>query len=141
MHFSPPVTDHCVLQGTARVAYSGTVFLFTTQQLYEDIWHTFIRYLHIFHLCESINYQSSTQIAYRKWCKENNFVSILLNDAKARCATQQDASTKQTAVDDHFSTQKLEDKPKPYSDSIFEEAAIQWLVETDQVCLLICMKL
>ena len=66
---------------------------------------------------------------------------MLPNDAKARCATQQDASTKQTAVDDHFSMQKLEDKPKPYSDSIFEEAAIQWLVETDQVRLLICMKL
>ena len=38
-------------------------------------------------------------------------------------------------MNDHFSTQKPEDKPKSYSDLFFEEAAIQWLIETDQVHL------
>jgi hypothetical protein len=68
---------------------------------------------------------------YRKWCKENDFESMLPEDAKARRAEV--ASTiKQTVVDEHFSIQKPEDKPKSYSDVLFEEAAIQWLIETDQ---------
>ena len=63
---------------------------------------------------------------------------MLPDDAKARRAEQLETLKKQTAVDDHFSAQKPDQKPKPYSDSIFEEAAIQWLIETDQVCLLGC---
>jgi len=75
------------------------------------------------------------QKTYRKWCKENDFESMLPEDAKARRAEV--ASTiKQTVVDEHFSIQKPEDKPKSYSDVLFEEAAIQWLIETDQVRLL-----
>jgi len=72
---------------------------------------------------------------YRKWCQENNFESMLPEDAKARHAARVETTAKQTAVNDHFSTQKPEDKPKSYSDLLFEEAAIQWLIETDQVCL------
>ena len=39
----------------------------------------------------------------------------------------------QTLVEDHYKIQKPEDKPVPYSDERFRDAAIQWLVETDQV--------
>jgi hypothetical protein len=74
-----------------------------------------------------------TQKTYRKWCQENNFQSMLPDDAKARRTEQLETTTTQTAVNDHFSTQKPEDKPKSYSDVLFEEAAIQWLIETDQV--------
>jgi hypothetical protein len=61
---------------------------------------------------------------------------MLPEDAKARRAEIARTTSTQTAVDDHFSIQKPEDKPKSYSDLLFEEAAIQWLIETDQVCLL-----
>jgi hypothetical protein len=39
----------------------------------------------------------------------------------------------QTQVNDHFEKAQPEIKPEPYSDEVFKEAAIQWLVETDQV--------
>ena len=41
----------------------------------------------------------------------------------------------QTQVNDHFEKAQPESKPEPYSDELFKEAAIQWLVETDQVCI------
>lgn len=41
----------------------------------------------------------------------------------------------QTQVNDHFKKAQPENKPEPYSDELFKEAAIQWLVETDQVCI------
>ena len=43
---------------------------------------------------------------------------------------------RQTEVKDHFRTAQPSDKPpppSPYTDELFKEAAIQWLIETDQV--------
>lgn len=57
---------------------------------------------------------------------------MLLKDSSARRAAERD-TLKQTAVSDHFSVEKPEEKPIVYSDELFKEAAIQWLVETDQV--------
>jgi hypothetical protein len=58
---------------------------------------------------------------------------MLPDDTKAR---KHDLQQKihQTQVNEHFDKAKPEDKPEPYSDELFKEAAIQWLVETDQVC-------
>lgn len=56
---------------------------------------------------------------------------MLPEDTKSRKA--QLHGKQQTAVDDHFEKARPEDKPEPYSDERFKEAAIQWLVETDQV--------
>ena len=75
------------------------------------------------------------QKTYRKWCKENDFESMLPKDAKARRAEVAN-TIKQTVMDEHFLIQKPKDKPKSYSNVLFEEAAIQWLIEMDQVCLL-----
>jgi hypothetical protein len=61
---------------------------------------------------------------------------MLPDDTKARRAARLEETLRQTEVDDHFATRKPEDKPQPYSDKVFEEAAIQWLIETDQVFLL-----
>lgn len=58
---------------------------------------------------------------------------MLPDDAKARKSDLQQ-KLQQTQVNDHFDEVKPEDKPEPYSDEIFKEAMIQWLVETDQVC-------
>jgi len=43
---------------------------------------------------------------------------------------------RQTEVEDHFQTAQPGDKPpppSPYTDDLFKEAVIQWLIETDQV--------
>ncbi|KAI0282709.1 hypothetical protein BC826DRAFT_921438, partial [Russula brevipes] len=61
-----------------------------------------------------------------------DFFLMLPKDAKAR---RQDAITnvkEQSQVDDHFVHVKPEDRPAPFSDALFEDAAIQWLIETDQ---------
>lgn len=60
---------------------------------------------------------------------------MLPEDTKARRAALLDETLRQTEVDEHFAKQKLEDKPQPYNDKLFEEAAIRWLIETDQVRL------
>ena len=57
---------------------------------------------------------------------------MLPEDSKAR----RDAAAeklKQSQVDDHFTVIPEEEKPMPYTDEFFKEAAIQWLIETDQV--------
>ena len=54
-------------------------------------------------------------------------VAQKLNEARAASKLQQGQ------VDQHFNIIKPEDRPVPYSDAGFWEAAIQWLVQTDQV--------
>ena len=54
-------------------------------------------------------------------------------DAKARHEEMIANVKEQTQVDEHFHHVNTEDKPTLYSDVIFKEAAIQWLIETDQV--------
>ena len=59
---------------------------------------------------------------------------MLPEDTKARKA-QIKVKLEQTLVNDHFTKAPTENKPEPYSDELFKDAAIQWLVETDQVHL------
>jgi hypothetical protein len=60
---------------------------------------------------------------------------MLPDDSAARKLNQASVASKlqQGQVDQHFETVKPEDKPVPYSDAFFREAAIQWLIQTDQV--------
>ena len=58
---------------------------------------------------------------------------MLPEDTKSRKAEIKE-KLEQTHVNDHFAKVQPEKKPEPYSDELFKEAAIQWLVETDQVC-------
>jgi hypothetical protein len=58
---------------------------------------------------------------------------MIPEDARAR---RQDAIAnvkEQSQVDDHFAHVNHEDRPAPFSDELFKDAAIQWLIETDQV--------
>lgn len=60
---------------------------------------------------------------------------MLPEDTKERRAATLER-LRQTEVQDHFRTAQPSDKPPPptpYTDELFKEAAIQWLVETDQV--------
>jgi hypothetical protein len=58
---------------------------------------------------------------------------MLPEDTKARKADLLQ-KLEQSQVNEHFPKARPEDKPVPYSDELFKEAAVRWLVETDQVC-------
>jgi len=102
----------------------------TSPQLFAVTWLHIMQYVPTYtDVCvDFIFYQGR----YHKWCKANNFLSMLPEDSKAR----RDAAAeklKQSQVDDHFTVIPEEEKPTPYTDELFKEAAIQWLIETDQV--------
>ena len=60
---------------------------------------------------------------------------MLPNDAKRRkdLAKVTAENLRQLAIDEHFKQEAPEDKPILYSDALFQEAAIEWLIETNQV--------
>ena len=57
---------------------------------------------------------------------------MLPSDAKERKAAEH-VTLQQTQVNDHFAKALPDDKPPPYTDELFKEAAIEWLIQTDQV--------
>ncbi|KAJ7878313.1 hypothetical protein B0H14DRAFT_2342038, partial [Mycena olivaceomarginata] len=72
---------------------------------------------------------------YRAWCTKNNFESKLKEDIKARAEAAEEAATaakklQQATLDPH-----LREKPErvvPYSDALFRQVALEWLIATDQ---------
>ncbi|KAJ7181815.1 hypothetical protein C8R46DRAFT_885243, partial [Mycena filopes] len=68
---------------------------------------------------------------YHKWAEENNFESRLEADVKARKAAAAEAQKlQQQTLDAH-----LRERPErviPYSDQVFRDAALEWLIATDQ---------
>lgn len=59
---------------------------------------------------------------------------MLPSDSDARrAAAKQKIELEQTLVEDHYKVQQPGDKPIRYTHKLFQEAAIQWLVETNQV--------
>lgn len=81
----------------------------------------------------------SVQSTYHEWAAKNNFLSMLPQDAKDR---KMKADTeKQTRLDPHLQEKKKKVPIIPYTDAIFREAAIEWLVATDQVCLKIIVQI
>jgi hypothetical protein len=58
---------------------------------------------------------------------------MLPGDVKARKVK---AECLQQTIDSHLAERKLAEQVVPYSDKFFTKAAIEWLVATDQVCLL-----
>jgi hypothetical protein len=60
---------------------------------------------------------------------------MLPDDAKHRknLAKATAANLRQPGINEHFKQEAPEDKPTPYSDALFQEAAIKWLIETNQV--------
>ncbi|KAI9429899.1 hypothetical protein H4582DRAFT_1825324 [Lactarius indigo] len=71
---------------------------------------------------------------YRKWCQDNNFESMLPEDTKRRreAAANKLLRSQQSAVTDHFRPEDPSTRRIPYSDSAFQTAAIEWLVQTNQ---------
>ncbi|KAJ7248958.1 hypothetical protein C8J57DRAFT_954351, partial [Mycena rebaudengoi] len=77
---------------------------------------------------------------YHEWADENNFESKLSVDVKARvdgaAATAAKAKFRQQTLDSHL--QEKPEKPAPYTDELFLDAACQWLISTDQPLDALC---
>ena len=69
---------------------------------------------------------------YQKWAEDNNFLSMLPKDAENRRNNAQ--ADKQSHLDSHLREKPRKETVTPYTDKRFRDAAIEWLVSTDQVC-------
>ncbi|PCH40965.1 hypothetical protein WOLCODRAFT_34165, partial [Wolfiporia cocos MD-104 SS10] len=75
--------------------------------------------------------ESTHRAKYLKWCKENKFQSMLPRDTK--WWHDQMKADLQSSLDSHL-RERLPPKEHVilYSDALFREAAVEWLVATDQ---------
>jgi hypothetical protein len=71
------------------------------------------------------------QADYLQWAGANNFVSMLLKDAKQR--RMQVSASSQSQLDSHVQPMVPKERSIPYSAKAFRHTAIQWLIGTDQV--------
>jgi len=69
---------------------------------------------------------------YRNWAKTIKFISKLPGDIKA---CKQEAEKVNHTLDRDFTEKKMSERVIRYSDKLFRQAAVEWLVATDQVCL------
>ncbi|TFY82656.1 hypothetical protein EWM64_g1349 [Hericium alpestre] len=67
---------------------------------------------------------------YQTWVVEDNFESKLPGDVKDQKV--KDAQLSQTQLDSHLQKMPPAEHVVPYSDKVFHEAAIEWLIVTDQ---------
>jgi len=70
------------------------------------------------------------QGTYRKWWTSVHFKSMVAGDIQA-CKNEV-AKTNQT-LEKHLVEKKMSECVNPYSDKLFMQVAIEWLVATDQV--------
>jgi hypothetical protein len=68
---------------------------------------------------------------YRKWAKSVSFLSKLPGDIKKRKKEEEEVNR---TLDRHFTEKKMSERVIHYSDKLFRQAAVEWLVATDQVC-------
>jgi hypothetical protein len=78
------------------------------------------------------------QAEYIAWAAANKFESMLPGDTKRRKAIKADTDAQQT-LDPHLRELPVKERVHPYTDLVFRQAAIEWLVSTDQVCFIILL--
>ncbi|KAG1895253.1 uncharacterized protein F5891DRAFT_927034, partial [Suillus fuscotomentosus] len=64
---------------------------------------------------------------YRKWAKEHSFELMLPGNVKA---CKENAA--QQSINVHLTERKLAEQVVSYADKLFKQAAIEWLMSTDQ---------
>jgi hypothetical protein len=64
--------------------------------------------------------------------RKEQLASMLPKDAKKR--RNDAAADKQSRLDPHLREKPQKERVIPYNDDLFRDAAIEWLVSTDQVC-------
>ncbi|KAF8433099.1 hypothetical protein L210DRAFT_3412657, partial [Boletus edulis BED1] len=74
--------------------------------------------------------ESAHQAEYLKWAKDNSFISMIPKDRKAQKSDEK--TGQQSQLNSHLQPKIPSEKVLVYSDKCFLDAAIQWLVNTDQ---------
>jgi hypothetical protein len=74
--------------------------------------------------------ESAHRAEYLKWVKENSFISMLPKDRKAQKSNEK--TSQQSQLNSHLQPMVSNEKVPDYSDMWFHNAAIQWLVNTNQ---------
>ncbi|KAG6834676.1 hypothetical protein H0H93_008099, partial [Arthromyces matolae] len=74
--------------------------------------------------------QAHHEAVYHIWAKKNDFLSMLPRDTKAR--KEQASKDQQSRLDSHLHSIPPSERIIPYSDTIFREAAYEWMIVTDQ---------
>lgn len=69
------------------------------------------------------------QAEYLKWAEANGFTSMLPKDAKERI-NKQNATGMQSRLDGHLQPVPPKEKAIRYSDELFREAVVRWIVDT-----------
>jgi hypothetical protein len=85
----------------------------------------------VYLLAYSFTLLLSLQGKYRKWANTEKFESKLPGDIKNRKSAAA-AVLQATTLDRHLSEPSLTEQVAPYSDKLFHQVAIEWLVATDQ---------
>ncbi|KAJ7465566.1 hypothetical protein FB451DRAFT_1041388 [Mycena latifolia] len=72
---------------------------------------------------------------YHEWAKKNNFESKLADDVKdraeaAKAAAEAKVRLKQQSLAPHL--REKPERPAPYTDQLWLDAAVEWLAATDQ---------
>jgi hypothetical protein len=80
-------------------------------------------------LCHHLGAMHSAK--YRIWAKSADFESKLPEDIKQRKIAATAAT--QRILDRHLSEQNVTERLVPYSNKLFRQTAIEWVVATDQV--------
>ncbi|KJA12714.1 hypothetical protein HYPSUDRAFT_116501, partial [Hypholoma sublateritium FD-334 SS-4] len=73
-------------------------------------------------------------VPYNTWCAKNDFVSKLPKATKIRNEAKKaaEAAKQQSSIEPHLEERKVKERVIPYSDALFKQAAIEWLIATDQ---------
>ncbi|KIK94974.1 hypothetical protein PAXRUDRAFT_67625, partial [Paxillus rubicundulus Ve08.2h10] len=70
---------------------------------------------------------------YHKWCKDNNFKYKLPDDVKACKTAATAANMRQGILNEHVQEIEPGEYVLPYMDKLFCEAAVEWLITTNQL--------
>lgn len=89
---------------------------------------TFVQLLHMYLLISCHGKRE-----YYKWTKSNHFESKLADDVAKRKKEALKAEERQSTLDPHLRELPPKKRIIPYSHKLLCEAAIEWLVETNQV--------
>ena len=82
--------------------------------------------------CHSTN-RTFTQVAYHKWALENNFESKLRSDVEKRKEAAEAEKKRQSMLEAHLHELPPKQCKIIYSERVFRQAVIEWLIATDQV--------
>ncbi|KZT01806.1 uncharacterized protein LAESUDRAFT_663215, partial [Laetiporus sulphureus 93-53] len=63
-------------------------------------------------------------------CDNNDFISMLPKNTK--CSRNEAKVFEQTCLDSHLTERPHKEYIMPYSDALFREASIEWIIATDQ---------